>query len=611
MTMSRRIEKPLLIYDGDCGFCRYWIERWHSVTGDSVVYEPFQKVADQFPDIPAERFQKSVQLVTPEGKVYSGAEAVFRTLAFAPGKGKGLSLYQHFPGFAPVSEGCYRVIAANRPAFSFLTRLFFGTSAERPSYFFSRWIFLRFFGVIYLVAFASLGVQLKGLIGAHGILPAQEFLHSVRQSIGLERYLFFPTIFWVNASDAFLQAACGAGILFSLLLIFDIAPAFFLFLLWAGYLSFTTVCQDFFYFQWDALLLEAGFLAIFLAPLHLFPKKSSKSPPSPLILTLLWWLLFRLMFSSGMVKLLSGDPMWRHLTALNYHYETQPIPPWTAWYMHHLPEAFQKFSVLVMFAVELAAPFCIFLPRRMRLAGCAALIFLQFLILATGNYCFFNWLALALCLLLLDDSVWPLRWRKKASSLSPLSTRRWPPGVILCVAAFLFILSTVPLLGLSRMPQPRPVVALYRSLSSFHLVGSYGLFAVMTTQRPEIILEGSDDGIRWLPYEFQYKAGDLKRRPPFVAPHQPRLDWQMWFAALGDARENPWFFNFCIRILQGSPDVLALLEKNPFPDHPPRYLRATRYNYHFTDSQTRKRDGTWWQREEEGVYCPVLSLRKP
>jgi hypothetical protein len=270
-----------------------------------------------------------------------------------------------------------------------------------------------------------------------------------------------------------------------------------------------------------------------------------------------------------------------------------------------------------MFGIELAVPFLIFAPRRPRFWGCAALISLQVLIALTGNYCFFNLLAIVLCFTLLDDAALKRLVPRKFAPLPPsfpsaLSSFLIPARRIINFSVALVLLGS-SLLEFSSMfrlpiPWPAPIIMAYEWLSPFRTFSSYGLFAVMTTSRPEIIIEGSNDGLTWFEYEFKYKPGDLKGRPKFVAPHQPRLDWQMWFAALGNYRQNSWFVNFCVRLLQGSPEVLALLERNPFPNAPPRYIRAVTYDYHFTDFATRRKTGAWWRRERTGDYLPAISL---
>jgi hypothetical protein len=328
-------------------------------------------------------------------------------------------------------------------------------------------------------------------------------------------------------------------------------------------------------------------------------------------LWLLRWLLFRLMVSSALVKLTSGDPTWRHLTALTWHYETQPLPPWTAWYAHQLPAAFHELSAIVLFMIEGLAPFLLIGPRRMRFTAAFALIGLQILIFVTGNYGVFNLLAIALCLLQLDDGVWPawLRVRLAPGAL-PVRGARWPNRILRPVAMALAVLGLVPLLSALRRPMPwlAPVAAVHRMIAPWEISNGYGLFAVMTTERNEIVVEGSADGVAWRPYGFRYKPGDLGRRPEFVAPHMPRLDWQMWFASLGDARSETWFLRFCECLLKGARPVSSLLATNPFGTIPPRYVRATSWRYHFTDAATRRRTGMWWRRELRGLYCPVLTL---
>ncbi len=603
--------KPLLIYDGDCGFCRRWIARWERATGDRVDYAPYQEAASGFPKIPRERFAEAVQLVEPDGQWSRGAEAVFRALAYAPGRGAGLWFYDHVPGFAGASEGCYRLVARHRPAFTRLTQWGWGAHLVPPGERLTTWVFLRLLAVIYGIAFVSLWTQISGLAGSEGILPARDYLTAIGEHFGPVRYWFAPTLCWLHASDGALNGLCASGVLLSILLAAGVAPVPCLAGLGVAYLSLATVCREFLWFQWDGLLLETGFLAIFLASWKWRSRPISDPSPSPGALWLLRWLLFRLMVSSAVVKLASGDTAWRGLTALTYHYETQPLPPWTAWYAHHLPLWFQQASVVGVFAVEGLVPFLIFAPRRIRFAGCAAMAGLQGLILVTGNYCFFNLLALALCVLLLDDGVWPRRWREGvARARVPSRSGGWGAWIRRPVLVAVFLISLVPLMAALHWPLSLlgSLPRVYDLASPLRIVNSYGLFAIMTTERSEIIVEGSADGLRWLPYEFRYKPGDLRRRPGFVAPHQPRLDWQMWFASLSDYRREPWFLSFCRRLLMGSRPVLGLLGGNPFPTAPPRYIRAVVYDYHFTDAATRRASGAWWSRTMKGLYCPVLTL---
>ncbi|MBI3307399.1 MAG: lipase maturation factor family protein [Candidatus Omnitrophica bacterium] len=605
-------KKPLLIYDGDCGFCRRWIERWRLLTGEIVDYAPYQEVGEKYSEISTESFQKSVQLIETDGNIFSGAEAVFRTLWLAGKSPWLLWLYKKFPIFKGVSEWGYRLVAENRSFFSHLTRLSWGDDLSPSAYFYSRSLFLRALGLVYFFAFFSLALQSRGLLGANGILPFEQFLSLVTQRYGLERYLMLPTLAWLYQGDAMLVFLTVGGVLLSLVLIAGFWPAPTLFLLWFFYLSLVNIARDFLSFQWDILLLEAGFIAFFLAPRvrHLREAGKNFAPPA-IFVWLIQWLLFRLNFSSGFAKLASGDPNWRNLTALTYHYETQPLPTWIGWFAHQLPANFHYFSAVVMFGMELLIPFLIFSPRRLRSFAAVCLIGFQMLIMLTGNYCFFNLLAISLCLFLIDDQTWHKFFPRLPLLSSPEVQRSWPVWLVKPVGIFLILTSVAAMSNQLQIPLPgsKAIGAVYRVFAPFHLVNHYGLFAVMTTKRPEIIIEGSNDKENWEPYEFRYKAGDLKTKPGFILPHQPRLDWQMWFAALNSYKANPWFIHFCVRLLKGSPDVLSLLKTNPFPNAPPHYLRARVYEYHFTDLKTQRQFGFWWERELMGLYCPVMSLR--
>ena len=479
------------------------------------------------------------------------------------------------------------------------------------------WIFRRLLGAIYLLAFWSLGTQIAGLVGDRGILPAHVWMTAARtwaasQDIGLERFHLLPTLCWISTSDAFLKGLCFSGAALSLLLLAGVAPIVVLPILWLEYLSLCVICREFLSYQWDALLLETGLLAIGLAPLRWIDRPRGRDRPPRLAVWLMLWLLFRLILGSGLVKLASGDPTWRGLTALTYHYETQPIPTPVAFYAHQLPVVIQKLSTLATLAIELAAPFLMFGPRPMRIAAFLAMVSLQALIAMTGNYAFFNLLAAALCVFLASarDTKDPKDTKQGHDVADTLPHRALTLALrafVIALAAIVVPVSAYRFAGSAGLLLPgaafiEPVASF---IEPFRSVNSYGLFAVMTTTRPEIIVEGSDDGERWLAYEFKYKPGDVRRPPPVVAPHQPRLDWQMWFAALGSSREAPWFESFCQRLLEGSPDVLRLLDRDPFGGRPPRYVRALLYQYHFADRATHRRDGSWWTRELIGEYMRV------
>jgi lipase maturation factor 1 len=497
----------------------------------------------------------------------------------------------------------------------------------RPTYRLTRSALLRGLGVVYVSAFGSLAVQLDGLIGSGGILPAADYLNRAAQVLGTgpATYWRLPTLFWLDTSDRALHGVCWGGLGLGVLLIAGILPGPCLALLWLFYLSLTVAGQVFLGYQWDALLLEAGLLALLLTPWCPRLDRSS-DVPGPFAVWMFRWLVFRLMLQSGVVKLTSGDAVWRNWTALDYHYQTQPLPVWTSWYFHQLPPWFQTLSLAFMFYAELVAPFFIFGPRILRRIGFVSLVLFQALIAATGNYGFFNLLTTILCLSLLDDQDWSraiLRWRKKTESVvgflpspaTPAAQMLAPPkpwsrprrvalggvaGVIFAVTAGQTLETVWP-----GVVVPVPIQVVSQWLEPLRIANSYGLFRVMTTERPEITVEGSDDGVSWKPYQFRWKPGELNRRPRFATPHLPRLDWQMWFAALaGDCRAAPWFIQFEERLLRGTPAVLALLGENPFPDRPPRYIRARLSLYTFS----RPRSNDWWVSEERGLFCPPLSL---
>jgi hypothetical protein len=417
--------------------------------------------------------------------------------------------------------------------------------------------------------------------------------------LGSAAYRDLPTLFWMNSGDTALIAGSVVGVLLGLLVILDRWTRPALVALFALYLSYAHAGQDFMSFQWDILLLEAGFLGIFL------------TGGSRIVVWLCRWLVFRYFLLAGAVKLLSGDSTWRDLTALEYHFWTQPLPTPLAWYAAQLPPWLLVAGTAATLAIELASIVLIFLPRRPRaLAGWCLLVF-QALILLTGNYNFFNLLSMSLCIFLFDDAA--LRRLIPRRLESWVQERAPHPARAATVVATALALVVVPA-GLNRIWEvfahsELPVAGVISEITSpFLIVNPYGLFAVMTTARPEIVIEGSADGQIWREYVFRYKPGPVTRPPPWNIPHQPRLDWQMWFAALGDARANPWFQNLMLRLLQGSPPVLALLDSNPFPEHPPSYVRAKLYRYRFADRAIHAATGQWWVRRVEGLYFPEVTL---
>jgi predicted DCC family thiol-disulfide oxidoreductase YuxK len=605
--VSNPPEKPLVIFDGDCLFCRRWIERWREMTRDAVDYAPFQEVAERFPEIPREAFAEALHFIDTNGTVYREAEAVFRSLGSVR-TGRGIIwCYEHVPGFSPIAETGYRAIARNRQVASFFTRLFWGPDVRQPTYFTARDLFVRSLGAIYLIAFVSLWLQIDGLIGEHGILPIGQHLQLAKEQLGTDAFFVLPTLCWLNSSDVFLHVLCGAGAVISILLIARVAPVLSLAALFVLYLSLTIAGQTFLSFQWDILLLETGFLAIFFAPWGWRARADGVVPVSRVGLFLLKLLLFKLMLMSGVVKLTSGDDSWWDLSALDYHYWTQPLPTVLGWWADQHAEWFKKLSVALCLVVEIVAPFFIWAPRRLRQVAAGLLIALQIGIAATGNYCFFNLLTIALCLLLLDDAAFHRVGTARCAVRGPRSARALPATIVLVLTlpinAMLIFSAFKP-----EAPWPGPIAAIAGCLESFRIVNGYGLFRVMTKSRPEIVIEGSADGIEWRPYEFRWKPGALDKAPGWVAPHQPRLDWQMWFAALGSYRQNPWFVSLLERLLHNTPEVTRLLARNPFPGAPPAYVRAKLFEYRFTTAEEHRGTGAWWKRAERGEYLPAVSL---
>jgi len=620
-----------MIWDGDCHFCRRWIERWRVMTAGQIDYATYQEVADRFPEIPREQFQTSVVYIDKRGEVYFAADAVYRSLRCRPSRKWLAWSYDHIPGFAALSEFGYKIVARNRKLGSAITRLLWGGDVRPPTYFAARRWFLRALGLVYLIAFVSLWLQIDGLVGENGVLPVNQFLQAAHEQFDWHAFSLLPTLCWFNSSNTFLHFLCAAGVLLSLLLIFGIVPVASLVGLFIFYLSLTIAGQTFLSFQWDILLLEAGFLSIFFAPWQLWPKRGREPPVSRAALFLLKLLLFKLLVMSGMVKLTSGDDCWgwinhsfhwNALTALDYHYWSQPLPTIFAWWADKHPEWFKHFSVAFCLVVEIIAPIFIWAPRRLRLLAAGLMIFLQIAIVLTGNYCFFNLLTIALCLLLIDDAV----WRRRRGALQANGGTRAVVSVIVhsaswqerlsMYATIAVIIVTLPLnawhIFTAFKPQvewPRSLLFVYEHLDPFRIANGYGLFRVMTKDRGEIVIEGSVDGIDWQPYEFKWKPGDVMRAPGWCAPHQPRLDWQMWFAALGTYRQNPWFIRLTICLLDGKSDVTRLFAYNPFPEKPPRYIRAIFYRYRFTTAAEHRQSGAWWKRQELGEYLPTISAK--
>ena len=465
------------------------------------------------------------------------------------------------------------------------------------------WWFLRILALIYFAAFLSLTGQITGLVGKEGILPLDLLLANASSRFGGSAWLHLPTLFWLDHSDRALAAATWLGCGFSVALFFGMLPRLSLFVLFTLYLSLTTAGQIFLNFQWDYLLLEAGFLAIFLV-----------GGPSRLTVLMFHWLLFRLRFMSGVGKLTSGDPSWSGLTALNYYFETQPLPHVGSWYAHQLPSwLLQAGTALTLFS-ELIVPFFIFLPRKWRLFAAALTICMQLLIIATSNHNFINLLTIALCLFLLDDDcikrIAPGRSRDIYKRFEP--TPRRMKNLLSAAAAVLIFSSSLPLLLNSITGiDPGAMVTLWSDrVRRFGLGNAYHVFPTMQTERIELTIEGSKDGSSWQAYALPWQPGALDRKPAFIVPHQPRLDWMMWFVPTQRPPGTYVFDRLISRLAQGSPEVSLLFETDPFGGNPPIYFRVLAYRYRFTNAAERAASGNWWHREYLGLF-PWIAPREP
>jgi lipase maturation factor 1 len=490
-----------------------------------------------------------------------------------------------------------------------------------------RWLFLRALGLIYFSAFFSLVVQIRGLIGPNGILPAAEYLRAVTNSIGFARFWYAPTLLWFSTSNHTLIALCWAGLIASVLLTINIFPRAMLFICFLCFLSFVSAASDFSGYQSDGMLLEAGFISLFLAPPRFRPGFAPQSPPIRASIFLLLWEWFRIYFESGIAKIASGDPEWRHFTAMDEYYQNGPLPTWVGWYVQHSPHWFHAATAFGTLALELVLVWMLFLGRRIRTICFFIVTLWQVGVIFTANYTFLNYLVLALGIFLLDDNFFRPLLRFFASKLTHIPAEpqftasakvqlpSWQQTWARYLASFklaltalmflwLFYSSTVLLLWMiwPSAPLPSKPVA---ALQPFRIADRYGLFAVMTRGRYEIEFQGSNDGENWTAYPFRFKPQNPYEAPRIYAPYQPRFDWNLWFASLGHWRQNSIVPRTEERLLEGSPDVLALFAHNPFPQ-PPRQIRVLLWQYWFTSMEEKREKGLWWRRQLLGNYAPTL-----
>jgi len=470
-----------------------------------------------------------------------------------------------------------------------------------------RTLFLRSLGLVFVAAFLSLAAQVRLLFGARGLLPACP--HVARTP-----WWIAPSLLRVDCSDRALLAAALGGAAAALGLVLDILPCGSLVLCWLLYFSFVAIGQDFLAFQWDNLLLEAAFFALFVTPLGLRARDAPE--PHPLGVLLVQWLVLRLYVESGLAKLLLGDPTWRDLTALVSYYETAPLPTWIGWWAHQMPVWVHRLCALYTYLAELVLPLAMWAPRRLRAPAFLGIAVMQAAIILTANYGFFNWLSLALTLFLLDDGYLARLAARLGRRLAPAPApppSRARTAVLAAATALLVPLSLVPFLpfvpggiALSRRLGPVPeALAVLRTINAYHL------FASMTGVRREVVIEGSADGVTWEPYELRWKPGDPRRAPAFVAPHQPRVDFQLWFLLLGHRGPSAYFETLLRRLLTDPPAMAPLFVRDPFPATPPRALRLAFYTYHFTDRATRRSTGAWWTRALDGYSRPITARDFP
>ena len=508
---------------------------------------------------------------------------------------------------------------------SWLRRLF---DSERgaPDRLLPRWIFLRAIGLIYYSAFFSLVFQIRGLIGPRGILPANEYLEAVAERFGHAGYWYAPTLLWFSSSSGTLTGICWVGMIASVLLVLNFWPRGMLAVCFVCFLSFVSAAQDFSAYQSDGMLLEAGFISLFLAPPGFRPRWGEESRPSRASLFLLIWECFRIYFESGVAKIMGGDPEWRNFTALDDYYQNGPLPTWIGWHMQHLPHWFHAATAFGTLALELALAWMMFLPRRIRILCFLILTPWQIGIILSANYTFLNYLVLALGFLLLDDRFllryFPSFLKKRflaTKEAKPLASAN-PQGdwrdtlrrhmatlklaVTVVMLTWIFYATLAEMVWMVR-PLRLPTTPV-SALEPFRIANRYGLFAMMTRGRYEIEFQGSDDGQTWLIYPFRFKPQDPSKPPGIYAPYQPRFDWNLWFASLSSWRQEPIVLRTEQNLLRGDGDVLLLFAGNPFPHAPPRQVRAVVWQYWFTTPAEKLSQRLWWRRQLLGLYAPTL-----
>jgi hypothetical protein len=475
---------------------------------------------------------------------------------------------------------------------------------ESSNYVLTSFLLLRVLGFVYFFAFLSLATQVIPLVGENGLLPAKNFLAFYDSRFSNE-FWNLPTIFWLHLSDTALLYVAWFGVLLSVVVLVGFANMPIMFLLWLLYLSYVNIAQIWLSYGWEIMLLETGFLAIFLCPLW-DPKPFAK--PSVLAIWLFRWLAFRIFLGAGLIKL-RADECWRNLTCLYYHYETQPIPNPLSRLFHFAPLWFHKFALLWNHFIELVVPFFVFYPRMLRIAAGILLISFQLILMASGNFSFLNWLAIVPCIACFDDQFlrkcFPLKIMQKVEHLHQKKECHYAHIVSILLIIVVVWLS-IPVVANMLSSQQ----IMNTSFNNFHLVNTYGMFGSIGKERYELILEGTTDttlteNTQWTEYEFKAKPGDISKNSPFIAPYQPRIDWQIWFAAMQTPEQNPWLIHLIWKLLHNDESALTLLKTNPFPDTPPTFIRVLYYRYEFAG--VGNQEGKIWERELRGQWLPPLS----
>ncbi len=620
MSLHPASRRPVLYWDGDCGFCRRWVDRWQESSGESVEYRIIQKAPANVVEAAGGDPPQRIVLEMPDGTLLTGAQAALQALQNSAASAKlSMYLYNRLAAFRALTESLYRWVAAHRGLCGSLTHWLWGASTLKPTYRLSGWLFPRWIGAIFASAFISLWVQIDGLSGAQGILPIADHLEAAAKSGAT--FWQMPSLLWLGASDRMLHFWLAAGTVSSLLLILGILPALSALVAWLCYLSFVVATPVFLNFQWDALLLEAGLLVVLFVPWKLRLRLGASSPP-PLGRLLVWWLLFRLMLQSGVVKFFGYDAngynAWLAGTALDFHYFTQPIPVVASWWFANLPGWFHRLSLVAVFVIEMLFPFLIWGPRRLRMTAFWGFTLLMILIMASGHYGFFNLLTLALCIALIDDKSWPLcaqKWLRVKSEATPAPTivQKAHNWVLPILAVLIFFSTSVQLLSVLRLISPATAYRATEPFSPWRSTNSYGLFSVMTTERPEITIECSNDGLIWHPYRFRWKMSADRSALPFFLPHMPRLDWQMWFAALefrATGQLPAWLMPLLVKLEDRAPAVLDLLDPSctKFPD--PVYFRVRLDLLEFTSPDERLATGNTWTSKPLPAYTVEGRLQR-